>query len=172
MNCTDGACWFVARTRRGQELAIRDRLDLYGIRNFVPVCQTLKVRNGRKIKAVAPLIPSMVFLYTTKETACALANGRDLQVFYIIDRMTNRMLVVPDRQMEDFIRVVSGEPGSVEMTPYTPLVGENVRIVSGSLAGVEGKVLSVEQDTYIVVSAGTLLSARIRVSPSSLEPLG
>lgn len=171
MKYTDGECWFVARTRRGQELAIRDRLDVYGIRNFVPVCQMLRIRNGRKIKVMAPLIPSMVFLHTTKETACALANGRGLQVFYIIDRSTNRMMVVPDRQMEDFIRVVTDDPYAVEMTSYTPRVGEKVRIVTGNLAGVEGEVLSVEHDTYIVVSVGSLLSARVRVSSSNLEPL-
>lgn len=51
------------------------------------------------VKAVVPLIPNMVFLRATKSDACALANGYGLPLFYMVDRSTGRMLVVPDRQM-------------------------------------------------------------------------
>lgn len=170
MTDADDICWFVARTRRGQELAIRERLEAFGIQNFIPVSQTLRIRNGRKVKAVVPLIPNMVFLRTTKSNACALANGHGLQVFYMVDHITNRMLVVPDRQMDCFIRVITGSP-DVEVTAFTPTQGQRVRIVSGKLAGVEGEVLSADQSDCIVVSVGTLLSARVKVRKGGLEPI-
>lgn len=163
--------WYVARTRRGQELAICNKLEGYGIRHFVPVTATLKIRNGRKVKTTVPLIPNMVFLRTAKSTACALANGRGLQVYYIVDRSTNRMLEVPDKQMDDFIRVVNDEPDSVEVTGFQPRLGQKVRIVNGSLAGVEGEVISTDLDTYLVVSVGDLLSARVKVRKSNLLPI-
>lgn len=171
MTDADGICWFVARTRRGQELTIRDRLDGFGIQNFVPVSHTLRIRGGRKVKAVVPLIPNMVFLRATKSDACALANGHGLPLFYMVDRSTGRMLVVPDRQMDNFIRVVTEEPGSVEITDFNPVAGQRVRILSGKLAGVEGDVLWVEQDTYVVVSVGQLISAKVKVPKGGLEPV-
>ena len=171
MTDADSICWFVARTRRGQELLIRDKLNGYGVQNFVPVTQTLKVRGGRRIKAIVPLIPNMVFLRASKSDACALANGRELPVFYVIDRSTNRMLVVPDKQMDDFIRVVTEEPDSVQLESFNPVPGQKVRIVSGRLQGVEGEVISASQDTYIVVSVGQLLSARVKVQKNCLEPV-
>lgn len=167
----DSECWYVARTRRGQELAIRDRLDCLGIRNFVPMSRTLKVRNGRKVKALMPLIPNMVFLRTSKEFACALANGYGLPVYYIIDRSTNRMLVVPDKQMEDFIRVVNENPDDVELNDFVPHIGQRVKIVSGSLAGVEGEVLYVDKSAYLLLSLGSLLSVRVKVHRNCLMPL-
>lgn len=168
---SDSACWFVARTRRGQELAIRDRLEDLGIRNFVPVTETLKIRNGRRVKRMSPILPNMVFLQATKNMACSLANGHGLAVYYIIDRSTNRMLVVPDKQMDDFIRVVNEEPDSVELMDYHPQPGEKVRIATGRLAGVVGEVMSVENDTFLVLSVGSLLSARVKISRSCLMPL-
>lgn len=161
--------WYVARTRRGQEIAIRDRLEAFGIRNFIPIGRTLKVRNGRKIKAMVPLIPNMVFLRTTKSIACALANGHGLPVYYVVDHATRSMLVVPDKQMDDFIRVVTEEPDSVQLTDFTPHVGQKVRIVSGRLSGVEGEVTSVDGDTYLVINLGSLLSARVKVPKSCVE---
>ena len=166
----EGECWYVARTRRGQETAIRDRLEGFGIRNFVPVGPTLKIRNGRKVKAMVPLIPNMVFLRTAKSTACALANGYGIPLFYIVDRSTNRMLVVPDKQMDDFMRVVLDQPDSVQLCDFRPSVGQRVRIVSGNLAGVEGEVLA-DGANYLVVSAGSLLSAKLKVPAGCLEPL-
>ncbi len=167
----DSECWYVSRTRRGQELTIRERLDKFGIRNFVPVSRILRIRNGRKIEATVPLISGMVFLRTTKSIACALANGHGLPLFYMIDRSTNRMLVVPDKQMDDFIRVVSDEPEGVVLESFIPHQGQKVKIVRGNLAGVEGEVLSVDNDAYLVVSVGTLLSARIKVPRGCLEPV-
>lgn len=162
-------CWYVARTRRGQELAVRDRLDGFGIRNFVPVSRTLKVRNGRKVKATVPLIPNMVFLRATKSVACALANGHGLPVYYVVDHSTRSMLVVPDRQMDDFIRVVTEEPDTVRLTDFMPHVGQKVRIISGRLAGVEGEVTLVDGETYLVVSLGSLLSAKVRINRDCVE---
>lgn len=171
MTDSDSIRWFVARTRRRQELSVRNRLEEFGIRNFVPVCETLKVRNGRKYRTVTPLIPNMVFLQTTKQTACSLANGHGLPVHYVIDRSTGSMLVVPDRQMDDFIRVLTEQPQSVELTEFSPQRGQKVRISAGRLAGLEGQVLEAGNDTCLVISVGTLLNARVKVPTNCLEPL-
>lgn len=170
MTDVDSECWFAARTRRGQELTIKGSLDALDIRNFVPMNRTLKIRNGRKIKVLAPLIPNMVFLRTSKTVACSLANGYGLPIYYIIDRSTNRMLVVPDRQMDDFIRLVTEKPDSVELADYNPQPGERVRIVTGKLAGLEGEVLEADNGAYLVINVGTLFSARVVIQRNCLEP--
>lgn len=161
--------WFVARTRRGQELFVRDRLEEHGITYFVPVVNTLRMSRGRKVKVTVPLIPNMVFLRATKNDACALANGYGLPIFYIIDHINGGMLAVPDSQMDDFIRVITEEPDQVLVEYFNPQPGQMVRIVSGRLQGVQGQILYVEQGTYVVVSVGQLLSARVKVAKNCLE---
>lgn len=163
--------WFAARTRRGQELRIRENLDRFGVSSFVPTVRSLRQRGGRKVKAIVPLVPNMVFLRATKSDACSLANGRGIPIYYIIDRSTSRMLVVPDKQMDDFIRVVSEEPETVEISGFVPHRGQKVRISSGRLEGVEGEVLTSDGGTFIIVSVGQLLNARIKVSKSCLVPV-
>ena len=167
----NGECWYVARTRRGQELAVRDRLEGFGIRNFIPLGQTIRLRNGRRVKAMVPLIPNMVFLRTEKSIACALANGHGLPIYYVVDRSTRSMLVVPDKQMDDFIRVVTEEPDDLQLIEFTPHIGQKVRIVTGRLSGVEGEVVAADKGTYLVISLGTLLSARVKVPGGCLEPI-
>lgn len=161
--------WFVARTRKGQELYVRDRLDEFGIRNFVPAVSTVRVRGGRRVKVTVPLIPNMVFLKASKENACALANGRGLQLFYVIDHIRGGMLTVPERQMDDFIRVITEEPELVRIESFSLQPGQRVRIVSGKLQGVEGQILYVDQGTYVVVSVGQLISAKVKVAKNCLE---
>ena len=168
----DGICWYVARTRKGQELSIRDKLNGFGIRNFVPVCGTPRLVAGRLVKANSPLIPNMVFLKTTKNDACSLANGRGLPVFYIRDHSTGGMLVIPNKQMEDFIRVVAEQEDTVQLTGFAPIVGHKVRIVSGKLSGVEGIAVSEEQNMHVVVCVGRLLCAKVKVLRESLELIG
>lgn len=168
----ESECWYVSRTRRGQEFVLRERLDKFGIRNFVPVHRIMKVRSGKRFEVTVPLISGMVFLKTTKSIACALANGHGLPLFYVIDRSTNRMLVVPDKQMDDFIRVVNDGSDDVKLEDFVPYRGQKVKIVKGNLAGVEGEVLFADNDSYLVVSIESLLSAKVKVPTDCLEPVG
>ena len=100
------ACWFAARTRYGQELGIRDRLEKAGVEHFIP---TVRVRKSRgKGLTERPAVTNLVFLRATKAEACALANEKGLPVRYIIDCATRTLLVVPDKQMEDFSPSATG----------------------------------------------------------------
>ena len=96
----ESASWYAARTRFGQELKIRDRLVREGVEHFIP---TVSADGPRKEKAV---ISNLVFLKATKAEALELANTGVIPVKYVIDCATRTLLVVPDKQMEDFRRVL------------------------------------------------------------------
>lgn len=163
--------WFVARTRRSQELSLRASLQKLGYEHFIPVKEEFRVRRGRRARVEVPVIPNMVFVKASKEDACALANGRGLPLYYIVDRFTHAMMEVPEKQMDDFIRVVNSAPDSIciEDVPLVP--GTRVRVVEGELAGVEGEVLSLPTGTYVAVSVGRVLCAKLRLPKACLEPV-
>ena len=163
--------WFVARTRSSQEISLRDRLGALGVECFIPTRAVVKMRRGRRVKAEVPLIPNMVFVHASKQDACALANGRGLALYYIVDRFTRSMLVIPDKQMADFIQVVNYEPQSVCLDDVPIMPGTKVRVVSGELAGIEGEVLSLPTATYVVVNIGRILCAKVHLPKSSIEPV-
>jgi len=146
---SDRLCWFAARTRCGAELGVRDRLDRLGTEHFLPVEQLRRTRSRSTYEH--PLIPGLIFLRATKQQACALTNEMSLPVRYLIDPATHTLLVVPDKQMDDFRRVLDlsdGEGGHLEQSLA---LGDYVRVVKGALRGVEGRVLEFHGEIYVVV---------------------
>ena len=164
-------CWFAARTRKGQELVVRDRLRELGVEHFIPVKRSVRQRGKRRREVEAPIIPNLVFLYTIKSHAYTLANG-GLLLYYIIDRNTHTLLEVPQKQMEDFMLVMDLSPESLCLTELPLRLGGKVCVVKGELAGIEGELLSLPSRTYVVVQVGNgLLTAKVRIPKSYLVAL-
>ena len=155
--------WFAARTRYGQELKVRDRLEARGVEHFIP---TVPSDGPRKEKAA---VSNLVFLRTSKPEALELANTGVIPVKYIVDCATRTLLVVPDKQMEDFRRVMdlSLEEGGLMDRPLA--LGDRVRVTKGPLRGVEGHVIEFQGRYYVVVSLLESLFAKARVPRSWLE---
>ena len=168
---TETETWFAARTRWCQELKVREDLKACNVECFIPTRETFRERKGRKTRAEVPVIRNLVFLRATKRKALALVNGNGLPMKYIIDHSTRTLLEVPDKQMEDFIRVMDLNPDALcdEDAVFVP--GGRVRVVKGDLAGVEGEVLSLPNRTYVIVSVGQLLRAKVQIPKSYLEIL-
>jgi transcription antitermination factor NusG len=152
--------WFAARTRYGQELKVRDRLAREGVEHFIPVRA-----DGR------PVVTNLVFLKATKAEALDLANTGVVPVKYVIDCATRTLLVVPEKQMEDFRRVLdlNLEEGGLMDQPLA--LGDRVKVVKGPLKGVEGHVIEFQGRYYVVVSLLDSLFARARVPKSWLEKI-
>ena len=102
MDTQDGRRWFVARTRHGAELGVRNRLTSLGMENFVP---TRKSKGWRGRNVERPVINCLVFIRATKAEALALIHERGLKADYLFDHATRHLMVVPDKEMEDFQRV-------------------------------------------------------------------
>lgn len=95
--------WYVAHTRVNQELWIKKKLDELGIENFLP--QEEQVREtplGRKTIRVL-LIHGMIFIHTDKATSFSLINDHGLNIVYLKDIEGRHSLIVPDKQMHDFM---------------------------------------------------------------------
>ena len=159
------AFWYAARTRYGQELKVRDRLVREGVEHFIP---TVPAEGPRKEKAA---INNLVFLKATKAEALDLANTGVIPVKYIIDCATRTLLVVPEKQMEDFRRVLdlSLDEGGLMEQPLS--LGDRVKVVKGPLKGVEGRVIEFQGRYYVVVSLLDSLFARARVPKSWIEKI-
>ena len=116
------------------------------------------------------MINNLIFLRAAKPVALGLANDFGVPLHYLIDRSTNSLLVVPDKQMEDFIRVLQEdeEPVPIEQAVQA---GDKIRVVRGKLKGVEGYVLTTDEKTFIVVSLCGLLQAKARIPRASFEKL-
>lgn len=161
------ACWFAARTRCGSELRVRERLYKLGTEVFLPT-ELRRHTRGRSLFE-HPLIPGLLFLHTTKQQACALQNEYGLPVRYLLDPATRTLLVVPDKQMDDFRRVLDLSDGPEAMCGRPIGLGDYVRVTKGLLCGVEGRVLELRGQTYVVVELCNCIFAKAGVPRSWLE---
>ena len=98
-----------------------------------------------------------------------LVNTGVIPVKYIVDCATRTLLVVPDKQMEDFRRVLdlSTEEGGLVDAHLS--LGDKVRVTKGPLKGVEGLVYQFQGRYYVVVSLLNSLFAKARVPRSWIE---
>ena len=158
--------WYVARTRHGAELGARSRLAALGVEHFVPTAKT-KGWRGRTIER--PAINCLVFLRATQEEALALIHERGLKANYLFDCATKHLMVVPDKAMDDFRRVMdlSTEEGGLIDRPLE--LGSKVRVAKGPLQGVEGRILELQGKNYVVVSLLDSFFARASVPRAWLE---
>lgn len=166
-------CWFAVRTRGKQELTIRDLLQQLelDIEYYLPTQFVMRQLKSRRKRVEVPVVKNIIFIKATKQDACGIPNKYNIPVFYMKDLFTRAMLVVPDKQMEDFMFIMSLDPDSVGFNDESLLPGSKVRVVKGPFCGVEGQLAVTVNRSYVVLRMEGVLSASIRVPKSYLRAI-
>ena len=147
-------CWFATITRSGQWKKIDRRLGELGVEHSIPYSYK-----------------TMVFLHTKKSTALSLVNSGEVKGRFMIDHNTRTLLEVPEKQMDDFIRILDLSPGAECLTQVPLAKGDRVRVVKGALSGVEGDIVETPEGLYLTVSVLSLLCARVEIPKSYVVPI-
>ncbi len=161
--------WFAARTKKGQELAIRSSLEKKQIEHFIPTEIVTRQLKYRRVRVEVPIIRNLIFLRATKDRACSLANEDQIPLYYIKDLFTRAMLVIPEKQMRDFMFVMELAPKSVILGDAQLPVGTKVRVIKGDFCGVEGELVALPTRTYVIIRLNGLLTASVKVPKGYLE---
>ena len=85
------------------------------------------------------------------------------------DLFTHSMLVVPDKQMEDFMFVMDLNPDGVNFDNEPFAIGDKVKVVKGDFSGIEGEVATEANKTYVVIRIKGVLIASVKVPKSYLK---
>lgn len=167
--------WFAARTRDKQELAIRKSLEKLkseenlDVDYFLPTRTIISQLKYRKKRSEVPVIRNLIFIRTTKQLACDIPNVYGVQLFYMKDLSTHAMLLVPNKQMEDFMFVMDLNPDGVNFDNDSLVVGHKVKVVKGDFCGIEGEVATGTNKTYVVIHINGILTASVKVPKSYLK---
>jgi transcription antitermination factor NusG len=162
--------WFVAKTRAKQEKAIQQRLNETGIESFLPTRMEVRQWHDRKKRIEVALIPNTVFIYTDKNTALSLPNSHNFPIKYMIDCNSRSLLIVPDKQMQDFIFLLN-YPDDILIEENHLLLGkgDKVKVIKGLFSGVEGELIRTEGKNKVLVRLENLIACSIEVPVSYLE---
>lgn len=159
--------WYVAYTRVNQESWIKKKLDELEIENFLP--QEELVRDtplGRKTIRV-PLIHGMIFIRTDKTTSFSLINDYGLNIVYLKNIEGHRSLVVPDKQMQDFMFLLDFSPSGIEVLNKNLKRGDRVRVIKGPLQGLEGELVRLMGHKRVVIRLEGVVSIATSYIPGS-----
>ena len=158
---SDAIHWYPMRVTYQRVKAIKALLDADQIENYLPMrWEWQETTDGQRRLRHLPVIASMIFVRDTRDRIMELKQmpGYEPMRFYTRPSVTlkNRREIfpIPDKQMQDFIRVASSNDERVvflEDTDYLRAVGQRVRVAEGEFAGIEGVVKRIKSNKCVVV---------------------
>lgn len=175
--CLQKTKWFVAVVNNRSEKADSERLTKLGIENYVPTQSTVRVwKNGRKSKVDRVVIPAVVFVHCTEEERREI-----VKLPFIFRFMTNKagstanslgrpIAVVSDNEIRQLKFMLGQSDVPVTISDRVFNVGDKVRVIRGSLAGLEGEVFDREDDkSEVVVALEFFGCAKLMIDTVNLE---
>lgn len=155
--------WFALRVTYCRELKVQKNLEDKGIRTFVPMRLIREEKDGKVVSRRVPAVNNLVFALADRQSLYEhiRSEGELSMTRFIWDRSTRMPIVVPAKQMEDFIRVCSvGEEDTMLLFNLDEKLrnGARVRVVFGPLAGVEGRVVRIRKSRRILVELPGLMA--------------
>ena len=185
--CGDPKLWFPMRVTYQREMKVKAELDRLGIECFVPMrykvvelpFDKLRVRNGGDTelrRELVPAINNLIFVRSTQERISGLKASNEVlePLRYMMDRTASRehaIMMVGDREMENFMRVASRTDDSVMFLDEETVVGKEgkrVEIMGGAFEGVTGVIRRVKRCKRVVVELEGIASVAIAFVPAGL----
>lgn len=170
--------WYVMRVTYSRELQFKEYLDGQGIGNFLPMQQMIVLdRNGKRVKRLLPVVHNLLFVRTSRQQIDRVKQDLEgrLPVRFYMDRETLQPLIVPEREMQNFIAVAGTQDEQLLYLPISEVAykkGDRVRITGGIFEGVEGEIIRLRGDRRLVVRIpGLMAIATAFIHPSLLQPL-
>lgn len=167
--------WYAIRVTYNREMKVKQELDSLKISNFLPMKYSIVTRGERRIKVLTPAIHNLIFVNLSYEEMKEYRDKTMMPIRYIMDRETHRPIIIPKKQMDNFIAVAGTFDEQViylDMELTQMKKGEKVRITGGIFEGAEGEFVRVKGDRRVVVTIpGIVAVATAFIHPSLIEKI-
>lgn len=164
---SDQESWYAVQTRARHERVVVQRFQEKGLPTFLPLYTELRKWSDRWKSVELPLFSCYVFVKIMATNEDRLRVLRTDSVFDFVGT-PRQGTPIPDEQI-DAVRTIVGERMNWETYPFLK-IGQRVRIRSGSLAGVEGILVSRNGKRSVVVSVDAIQrSLAVRVEGYEIE---
>lgn len=158
--------WYVGVTFR-KEMTIKDKLGQRAIECFVPTKEVVSEKDGKKYKAVRLIIPGYVFIHAEQQTVKTLVKDTGLEMRFLKRMSSPEPMVIPDKQMQDFMFLVTFSDQIISVIPPKLKQGDMVRVIKGELKGLEGELIRIKGHKRVVVRISEMLAVASTYIPAS-----
>lgn len=170
--------WFVAIVNNNLEKACGEKLNKLGYESYVPIQrETHHWRNGKVKTIYRVVLPAIVLVRATElERRKEVVTLPSIKRFMLDKALKGNehysapIAIIPNNQIEQlrFMLENSATPVSIEAMPLH--LGDRVRIIKGSLQGLEGNIVRCNGgETCIVIRLDCFGCAKMNVSLRDVE---
>ena len=169
--------WYVMRAYKNESKAEEKLSGEYGLPYFIPKIEVERTYHGKKSKRLIPAIPSIIFVKASRQQIADFKTRCPFLQYVMWKKSTGyEYMIVPDHEMENFIRVATHatEPATYYAQGKLDLKkGTRIRIKSGPLEGTQGYFIKVQgvRNRQFVVNLDGIVAASIKVNPEDVAPL-
>jgi transcription antitermination factor NusG len=159
--------WFAAKVKYQTEKKIKVWLDEMAVENFIPFTTVVIERNGRKMRKEKPLVSGLLFVRANYRKALSLPVESKITMNYMRNLETHQLLVIPDKQMADFMFLLDFSESALKVENTNLKRGDRVRVIKGDFAGIEGELIRIKGHKRVVVRLEGLFSLATTYIPST-----
>ncbi len=160
-------------------LRVKEIIDNHGIENFMPTKYAIQENaNGSPKRVLVPAVSDLIIIKAPADILYTLKAEHPGELQNLVYRRNlyrdgtwSSPIIVPDRDMREFMGAVSGHEDSLEYLDIKSLEGKTgrpVRIIAGQFKGVEGILMRVEQNRHVIVRLKDLICASLNHIPISM----
>lgn len=157
------APWCAVYTRHQHERSVGEMLEAKGFEVFLPLYESMRRWKDRRKLLSLPLFPCYVFVRGAIERRLPVLSTPGVHM--IISRGES-VATIPEAEIEAIRRTVEGR-FRVEPHPFLRC-GDRVRVIRGSLEGVEG-ILTRKKNLYRLVLSVEMLAQSVAVEIDALD---
>ncbi len=171
--------WFVlnvyAMNIRKAEEALKGK---NGLPYFIPKKYAVRTYFGKTRRELVPLISNLVFVHATHKEVDEFQRMRPYLGFAtILSEGSKKPMVVPERQMESFIKLTLDNEN--DLTYFKPdeislSQGDYVKMIGGKFDGVVGQLVRVQgkRSKHLVVTIpGVMSAATMCIEPEYIQKI-
>jgi len=167
INICGDSSWWAVYTRHQHEKAVAEMLSSKGFDVFLPLYDSVRRWKDRKKVLSLPLFPCYVFVQggMTRKLQVVSTPG-----IHMILYRGEHVAQIPDTEIQAIRAAVEGH-FRIEPHPFLKC-GDRVRVIRGSLDGVEGILTRKKNSIRLVLSVEMLAqSVAVEVNVSDVEPI-
>lgn len=177
--------WFPMKVPPSRCLKICELLKEQEIDYFMPYDEILEPDSKQYKITTTPKIDDLIFVRSTKVQLTILKHSGSLLRFMrfitfipkskkhnemtrLERRAANRIVVIPNAEMEQFIKVINQESSRVSLIPFSETfnhIGHKIRIIQGPLAGTIGTLRRISGNKHVHIDCGNLFTVQIDYMP-------
>lgn len=169
--------WYAMRATYRREIQCKEQLEQQGIECFIAMRKVVKKgRFNRRVTVMEPVVHNLLFARATREEISrAKAPIGYLQFMTMKEGRKNVPIIVPDKQMNDFIAVTqtyNDDLMFVDPDSITLSKGDKVRIHGGLFNGLEGVFVKVKgkRNKRVVIRIQNVIAVALAyVEPDFIE---